>query len=278
MSNWTEETWNFNSLDLSTYAHGVSQVVEGFPSRRGANRGRGYRHGTQWRRKFYDQRVISLSMFVQDRDANDTDPGTAQARRAQLNENVDTIKKAFAPTRELKTLTRVLRMDAGLETRTAEAECVNVREFTKDNSGFYIVRLVADFLLPDPFFYGPSATQQTISALSTPTAITNDGTVDAGNASIVITGGAGGVTNPVLTNSTLGVNFTYTGTIGSSDAVTFDVTAGTATHDVSGDVTTSVTHSGDPLWMILQPGSNTLELTASSGAASVTVDYSPPYI
>jgi len=89
MSNWTEETWNFNSLDLSTYAHGVSQVVEGFPSRRGANRGRGYRHGTQWRRKFYDQRVISLSMFVQDRDANDTDPGTAQARRAQLNENID---------------------------------------------------------------------------------------------------------------------------------------------------------------------------------------------
>jgi hypothetical protein len=277
MTDWTEETWSFDGTTLNNYAYGVMSVGEGLPDRRGSNRTISYRHGDQWRRKWFEPRIISLSMFIQDHTTGDALPATDQLRREQFNDNLDALRQLFGKTRNQSDLVRTVRTSSGLETRTAQAEPTALREFIR-HPDLRLARFVVDFHLSDPFFYGGSATQQSISAKDTPTTVTNDGTAEATDWTIVITGGTGGAVNPVLTNTDLAVSFTYTGTIAVSDTVTFDTGAGTATHSGSGDVTTSVTHSGDRSWMVLNPGNNTLELTMTSGAGSVTFDYNPPFL
>jgi hypothetical protein len=276
MTNWTEEYWDYNGVSLNDYAFAVTAVDQGMPNRIGGNRVISYKQGSQFRRKFFAERVISLSILTQDRDSSDTVPASDQAGREQLNDNVDTLKALFSNTRELKTLTQRVRTSSGLVTRSAQAEPVNLRTFTRSQD-FKVVRFVVDFLIPGVYLFGNSAATQNIAAKDTPTSISNDGHADATNLTIVVTGGTGGAVNPVLTNSDLTISFTYTGTIALNDTVTFDVDAGTATHSASGDVTTSVTHAGDRSWMLLAPGAQDLELTMDSGAGSVTIDYSPPY-
>lgn len=278
MTDWTEETWSFGGTTLNNYAYGIEVVDEGLPAKRGANRQVSYRHGQQWRQKWYEARRISLGMFVQDRDTSDVRPATDQLQRAQLNDNIQTLRQLFGTTRSQSTIVRKVRLGGGLTDLTGLGEVVSLRTFLRNQDGFNIYRFVVDIEMADPFWYGDSATQQSISAKDTPTTITNDGTVDASYATIVITGGTGNAVNPVLTNTDLTVSFTYNGTINNTDTVTFDTQTGTATHSSSGDVTTSVTHSGDRAWMILAPGNNELELTMDSGAGSVTLDYNPPYV
>lgn len=278
MADWTEETWTFDSVSLNNYAYGVTVADDGgIPQKRGSNRQISYRHGSQFRRKFYDSRVVTLSMFAQDRDTADAIPATDQLSREQLNDNIEVLKALFGETREEGTLVHKIRTSTGLESRTATAEVSNLRSFDRNQDGLHVVRFSVDFFLSDPFFYGDAAGQQSISAKNTPTVITNGGHVDATELTIVITGGSGGAVNPVLANTDKTIQFTYIGTIANTDTVTFDIGAGTATHSDASDDTIQVTHAGDRAWMLLSPGNNTLELTMDSGAGSVTVDYSPPY-
>jgi hypothetical protein len=268
------EDFTVNGVSLMTYAYAIQTLVgrEQLPPRVGDNIRIPYRNGRIWKPKTYDQRMITLGMWIAGSRVDGTVPVN---QRAQFNDNLRVIKRLFAPLGRQLTMTRTLVFGTGFETHTGQGECSgdNVLVPTTIRLG----TMTVDITMADPWWYGA---QVAPTLTSTGATVTNAGDVEA--TSLVLTLN-GPLTNPRIRNNSVAptVDVRYSGTIGAGASVTLDCAAFTAIDNLSNSVIGNVSHVGSLRWMVLEPGANTLTLdnyvSGGVGAGSVTITYSPPY-
>lgn len=271
----TTEYWDVDGTPLNTMAKNIETLTGrgGIPELLGDNIQVPYKVGRIWRPKEPDSRTLTLAMWVIGCDNDGGYPTGDVAQHKLFNENWDGLKRLFFVRRRQLSVTKRWEMNSGMKVATALAEPAGTMEpsmFHRNGAKF-----VVDLLLADPFFYGPNVV--TNIPLSTPTVVNNDGHDYALKMSIRFNGP---LTNPVLTNSTpdLDVILSYNGIIAGGAYVDFDTDLFTAKTNLGASVLANVTHDGALSWMELQPGNNTLTLTASAGSGNASVTFKAPYV
>lgn len=268
------QRWRYKSVDLSTYAQLVRKVdgVDEMPALRGEDRIVPSITGRRFARKRMDEHRVTLALWVQALDADGL--RTAPTYERQLRANLDALYALFGD-RTPGALVRV--MPDGSE-RTATAEVVSVGQLEDDFAG-HAVGLTVDFLLADPCFYGAAVTEtQAIAASPTSFSITNAGSVATHRTLLTFTGP---ISNPRLANLTIDPGGAFyvecLVTVAGGTDLVIDTEAFTAANDGVNAIG-SVRHSGAFEFFRLEPGANSLRVTATSPGGSLDIDYSPPFI
>lgn len=268
------ERWRFRTVDLSTYAVLVRHVdgVDELAPLRGENRVVPAITGRRWARKRMDQKRLTLVVWVT--SANAAGGLTETTNQRQTRANLDALHALFGD-RTAGALVRV--MPDGSE-RTATAEVVAIGNL-EDGWAGEAIGLTVDFLLADPLFYGaPATATQVISASPTNVTLTNAGSTSTHRPVLTFTGP---VSNPRLANLSVDPGGAFyveaLVTVASAKQLVIDCGAWTATNDGVNAIG-SLRHSGAFEFFRLEPGANSLRVTASSPGGSLAIAYSPPYI
>ena len=268
------ERWRFTTVDLSTYAVLVRKVdgVDELPDLRGENRVVPAITGRRWARKRMDQKRLTLAVWVTSANAGGTLTEPTNAR--QVRANLDSLHALFSG-RTAGALVRV--MPDGSE-RTANAEVVAVGNIEDGYAG-EAIGLTVDFLLADPVFYGAAVNpSQAIAASPTNFNLTNPGSTSTHRPVLTFTGP---IANPRLINLTIDAGGSFyveaLVTVASAKLLVIDCGAFTAANDGVNAIG-SIRHSGAFEFFRLEPGANSLRVTATSPGGSLGIAYSPPYI
>lgn len=253
-------TWQFGTTDLtSAGAYNVIDLsdAQGLPPVRGDNAEIPMREGRPHLEKTFDQRILSLGMYLKGSSISD------------FESKLDTFKLLFGK-RARQYLTRAMN---GGATRRVYAE---VTKFDVSQEGNDFARIVVDFLLAEPFFRSTTQTNVLTSISTSPQTftITNAGTVEDRGAIITLTGP---LNYPKLTNITNGVWVGYNDVIGAGNAVVIDSSLFTCLLGAS-NALNKLVHSGDAYFFKLQPGSNSLSLETLTTGGSVRIQFYPPYL
>jgi hypothetical protein len=264
------DRWTFAGVDLSDYATMVRTLdaAEDFPGLRGDDLAVPNLPGRRWKPKLPDARRMGLALLITDQNASGglTEP-TAQ-RQAQAN--LDAIRTTFAKPGQYA-LVHVLPDGSS---RTALAEVADFRA-TEQRGGRQAFLAVVDFDLADPYFYGPDLVDLDRSIASSPTAfaLVNPGSV---RTSGVVLDFTGPISNPRFTNGTNGLYVECLVTVAAATHLIVDCKAFTAANDGLNAIG-SIRHSGDFRWMILEPGSNAISVSATSPGGTLTSTIDIPY-
>lgn len=256
-------TWTYDGVDLSTF--GSITMLDDYldlASRRGGNQTISNRHGTIHVPKFYDETEIAFGIAM--------NYGSA----ALLEQAFDDLKKLLSSRGE-KILANT-RADASV--RTALASCEGKIQPKRESYKF--ARVVVIFKLAQPFFFSSVLTEEDVVVDASPKTLVvdNEGTVEKCNPTITLTGP---LLNPSILNTTNGVRVTYTGTIASPRVVTIQEANKeiVATDDLGANVIGNLTHEGSEAYMVLEPGTNSLEIeddTHTTGGVGVA--FYAPYL
>jgi len=256
-------SWKFRGVALDTL--GIVTLVSDslmMPQKRSDNVTIPFRDGRVFVQKMFEQRSMSLGLEV------------SEASISALESKMDTVKALFGG-RSLGALEQTLE---DLSVRTALAEYTGDLNLTRVTP--VSVRMVLEFIMPDPFFRGDTlvSDEQVIDASPKTYTLTNTGTAVERNAKIILTGP---LENTVITNLINGCVLTYTGSISSPRVVTIESVNGqyVATNDLGANVIGNVTHSGDAALFVLDSGPNDLSVAdATHTTGTVTVEFYPPYL
>ena len=256
-------SWSYRGTDLDTL--GIVTLVSDslmMPKKRGGNILIPFRDGRLFVQKLFEERSMALGLEV------------VEDSISALEVKMDTVKALFGG-RSLGALVQTLE---DLSVRTIQAEYVGDLNLSRVSP--VSVKMVLDFVMPDPFFRGEVivSEQQTINESPKTYTITNTGSAVERNAKIKLTGP---LQNTVITNVTNGCVLTYTGTIASPRVVTIQTVNGqfVATDDLSANVIGNVTHSGDAALFVIDAGANSLSVVDSTATnGTVTVEFYPPYL
>jgi len=264
------DRWTFDGTDLSSYALILSGSpdTEDLPGLRGEDVAVPYLPGRRWAAKLPDSRRLSLAVLVTDQAVGGG--LSLPDGRQQFQANLDGLRQALAkPGR--RSLVHVLPDGSS---RTAQAECLGlqVADWFGAREG---VIAVAEFMLADPHFYGTALVDSARSIPSSPTAfsLTNAGS-DRTNR--IVLDFLGPIANPRFTNATNGLYVEALVTVASGKHLLIDAEHFTATNDGLNAIG-SVRHSGDFRWMILEPGANSISVTATSPGGSLTTTAQTPF-
>ena len=260
-------TWSFDGTDLSDF--GKITAIDGYldmPQRRGGNQIIPFQHGTMHAGKYYDERRLTFGITIN------------QPNAADLESTMDDLRKLIAP-RTQKTLS-LTREDASvLETQAIVDAPLQVARVTNT-----LARVIVEFVMPRPFFRLDTAIADNTTTINTsPKAmtVTNPGTIEEREPIITLTGP---LQNTTITNTTVGVSMTYTGTIAGGEVVTISTNSYgefTATSTAGGgtNVIGNISHNGAAALMVLDVGSNTLSVTDSTATTgTVKVSFHAPYL
>jgi len=192
----------------------------------------------------------------------------------QVRANLDALWAVFGD-RTAGALVRV--MPDGSE-RTATAEVVAVGSIEDGYAG-EALGLTVDFLLADPYFYGAAVNpSQAIAASPTNFTLTNAGSTSTHRQVLTFTGP---ISNPRLANLTIdaGAGFFVEAlvTVASAKLLVIDCGAWTALNDGVNAIG-SIRHSGAFEFFRLEPGANSLRVTATSPGGSLAIAYSPSFL
>ena len=254
------ENWTFNGFSLSERGKwDVETAIEGIgiPKFRGNDLRVPFQHGNRWIKKRFDSRKVVLSMWIKGAD------------RANLDENIDAFLTAIGNP-GLHTLVRTMRSG---ETRLAQAELCSEIHFVRKNPGY--AKFALELELPDPFFYALSKTTDVRAISSSPFTWTHLNVGSAPATSMVITM-EGPLSNPILRNRNNGIWIQYVGTIASGQSVVLDTKHFTCLQGED-NMISIVKHGGDAYWMILDAGSNSMELETDVIGGKITLSYYPAY-
>lgn len=257
--------WSFGGTALSTYGK-VTLINDSYdmPERRGENQLLPFRHGKRFVEKYFDERILTFGIAIN------------AASATTLESTLDDLRKKLSP-RTQQTLSWT-REDGTIRTALASVN----RPLEVDRSGSKIVLAIIEFVLPFPFFRLSTEianNETTINANPKAMTVTNPGTVEERDATIVLTGP---LLNTVITNSTNGCVLTYTGTIASPRVVTISISATgevVATDDLGANKIGNLTHSGASAMMVFDVGDNILSIadgTATTG--KVRVRFNAPFM
>ena len=136
---------------------------------------------------------------------------------------------------------------------------------------------VADFLLPDPWFYGPDVNQVVpIGASPTNFTFTHPGTVRGDRFVLDFTGP---ITNPRLTNNTTGVHVEVLTAVAAGQHLVVDGEQFTAANNGVNTIG-NVRHAGAVPWMVAEPGPNSMSVTGTGLGAgtSLAIVFRPPFV
>ena len=250
-------TFTYGGTALSSF--GKVTVVDEYldmPKRRGGNQVIPFHHGTVFVQKFFEERRISMGIAV------------ITASATALETAMDTMRALFTPLTQ-QTLSMTLT-DTTVRTALASVDdTINVHRISDK-----IAKVIVNFVLTEPFFRLSTAiTDNTTAINATPNAmtVTNPGTVDERNATIII---HGAFTSVAITNSTNSAVLTYTGAISTSETVTIGTLNGELYATLSTGSTNVVgncTHAGSATWLPLNVGANTLSIVNAGRDANSTV-------
>ena len=271
----TQETYTVDGTVLNTLAYNLSTLTGRVLTAdvRGENRQIPFRRGATWVPKEYGELTETWVMWVVGADVDGLVP--AAGVRAQFNQNLDSLKRLFGVRHRLLSLQKQVLLPSGLVTLSAEGECVGSLDPTVQAGGSRAV-FTADLNIPDGCWYGP-AEQDVID--SGGAVVTNPGSMLARKMTITLDGP---LSNPKLTNTTLGIDVRWEGDLAGGEQIVLDVDAFTAVRDGSENVVSEVVHNGSYYWCELVPGVNTFTLEnhngGAVGAGTATIDYEPPYL
>lgn len=258
-------TFSFGGTQLESFGN-VTKIDDylDMANRRGSNQQIPFRDGSIFVPKFYDQRVMAFGIAIHETSAT------------ALEATFETMKALFSP-RDEQTLSMTME-DASV--RTIQATVRGAMSVNKIAPNF--ARVVVEFECAKPYWrLSTNIADNTTTINASPKAmtVTNPGTVEERDPFIILTGP---LQNTVITNSTLGISLTYTGTIASPRVVTIRTNAYgeyVATDDLSTNVIGNVTHSGSSALMAFAPGNNTMSITdATATTGTVKIYFKAPYL
>jgi hypothetical protein len=283
-TNSSNEYWSANGVSLNQYAWMVSSWGPGrdFPPLRGNDVQFAYRPGKMFKPKYPDSRVVTLPMVVLGVDPATGQPdATDQIQR--LNTNWRALRSAlWTPYNQIPLLRQWKQYDpltgfSEIISATATAQIAGTAPLTM--TGRSRGETSIDFLLSDPFFYGPSLASYVINNNST--VIYNPGDdISAFTGFYIELNGP--LSNPILTNTTANpqVSFQLNMTIGAFDSVILDVGNYIATRSSDlVNVVGTISHSGARPWMVFKPGGNVITLSSSSPSmGNAIMSFQPSYV
>jgi hypothetical protein len=266
------EVWYWNGTALAEPYMNISTwggARYNLPTLRGQNYAVPYRAGQLTRGKYPDQRTLTLTMWV---DGTKTTTGlVAGDPRLAFNNYWQQLRQLFWTRNGGGSVQGQLERNWWLTqnasnqlvTATTMAEIAGSMDPTM-NSRLSAVASI-DFLLSDPYFYGNQRTQTITTSGGTITAY-GEGVVGEGFPSAVNSFTVQISKACTVTNTTLGLSFSYSGS--ASFPVTVDILRDTAVDNAGVNQVGNISHSGSKLWMALANGSNSI--TVSSGSAVFT--------
>ena len=234
--------------DISLNDLGVIEILDdyfGTPERRGNNITIPFRDGAVHVEKYYDERTWLIGITF------------SESSLLGMEHKMDEYRKIFASPLQ-KTL-KMVREDG--VTRTVQAEVrspINIdRPYNK------ATKTVLEFLFTEPYWRSDTSETSNTVMSSSPIAktVNNPANVRERNPSIVLTGP---LVNPTITNTTLGIALTYTGTIASPRVITIQIDSNgefVATDDLSANHIDKISHSGSPSLMEIEVGDNSFSFT-----------------
>jgi hypothetical protein len=262
------QTWEYDGVDLTTLAYNVRLLGAPLdvPNRRGDNVIVGGRSGRLYVPKQFDQRKVTLAMFV--RDTHPTSGGSGS--EAQLLANLDALRGLFARDGQ-----HTLKHTMGGVTRVAKAEVASAIEFQPRGPNLYA--FVVEFVLADPLWYGESSViigPHGVSFTPYNIGVNNHGTYKAEKVVITVTGE---MTNPRFTVGQIWVQ--YNGTVAGGETLIIDGGDWKAEKNEV-DATKDISHDGAIRWLELPVGISTLTVTGTVGSPTPTVkvEFTPAYI
>jgi hypothetical protein len=232
MTTTTAETLTVDGLILNTLAKNIETRTGRMhiPGLRTPNSQVPSRHGELWTKyKVYEPGTLTLSMWVLGCDDNGTVPGGSSARK-EFIKNRDSLIQYFTAQQSLRLLKQTMP-DGSV--RQAYGEVLAAIDFSAFNP--LDARFGVDFNLP--YVFWEDETLQTDVAIALASEGVNGGaatavpTWDGANAPIedLIIKIKGPAVNPKLIDVWSGHYFQWTGTLASTDTLTVDASAWTAT-------------------------------------------------
>lgn len=282
MANSTDEYLSVNGVSLQTLAFNVETWggdKEAPPPLRGDDITIPYAAGRMWTPRVVDSRTITLSMWVIGADSNGFAPSSG-TRRAEFEKNWKMLRSLLWTPDAQITLTKRFRPYGSTTVTTASAKAQYIGGLRPSMQGRERAMFTVDLLLSDPYFYG-SEIELDFAAGATTRTITPTILGDARTTDIDIDF-LGARSTPKLTNSSLGHSVTYDEGLAAGNIATLDVKGFDARWGATAPATSRrpgrVIHAGNPHWMTLAPGVQTLTLTGESGTGGASLRYRPAYI
>lgn len=282
------EWYDVNGVELATHGYMLSSVERGLPAKKGENVGSAIIHGQQWREKRLDVRNETWTIWITDNDPVTGSVATNEAgRRAQFNENYDTVFNLLNEMPELLTVTHV-RVDpenpSQYASRVAYGEIVSSISIS-DHRDLNYTEFSLDVLFPDPRWFSLTSISPSLSASFSGTAASvqclaeDVGTAPVTYMEITFTS-TSNLTNPRLTNETYPNSLSsigYNGTIPSGQSVVINTDALTLTKQGVNDIAKLYRAGARQSWFELFPMDNELTFSATSGTGIVSISYRKAY-
>lgn len=258
-------TWTFGGTDLATL--GKITVIDGYldmPQRRGGNQIIPFQHGTMHAGKYYDQRILTFGITINEADATD------------LEATMDELRQLIAP-RTQQTLELVRDDGKEMSVQAIVDAPLQINRITNT-----LARVVVEFTMPRPYFRLTTAIDDNTTTINTsPKAmtVTNPGTIEEREPVITLTGP---LSDTTITNTTVGVSMTYNGIIAGGEVVVISTNAYgeyTAVMDGVTNVIGNITHNGAAAFMVINPGDNTMSITDTTATTgTVQISFNAPYL
>ena len=270
----TPTYWDIDGTPLQTLAYNIETLGGdrlGVPLLRGSDLMIPGFPGETYMSKMVDARTITLAMWVVGADVNGNTSGD---EATNFMTNWTALRNLlWTPNRQV-VLTKRFYVAGTLVTASAKAQFVG--GLSPSMHGPAGAAFTVDFRLTNPYFYGP----QVFTNLTTGSQVVAvNGDDITRNIQFLINGQR---VNPKIRNSPLNVDVKYLGTLNTGDAVALDITAFSSMTTPSGLASYksvgSIVHTGDPSWLLLQPGNNTIVLSSDSGIGVVTMTHQAAYL
>lgn len=277
----TAEEYTADGAVLNTYAFNISTWTGrgGIPPVTGENLNVGQRPGAVWVPKEFGQREETWAMWALGCNEDGSFPAD-HSRRAQFNANMDKLRRIFGKRRSQIEVTRKLWLptDGGEELveQHALAECVSTLDPTT-MAGATRATFSATMRFADPFWYSDDIDY--VVTGETPDTVINPGSATAKK---IIATLVGPLTFPRIQVAETGSELRLNYVIPSGRTVTVNTDLFTVVDDLNVNLISTVTNSGTPFWIELDPGVSTVtvdnHMGGALGAGTVELTVSPPYL
>jgi len=278
MANTIDTYWDVDGVSLNTLARNI-ETDEGLmapPPLRGSNVVIPHRVGTQRVSKTVDERVLNLKMWVRATDDDGAYPAGRKAQRALYESNMRALRQLLWRSGEPIQLRKRFYVDGVLRTAVATAEFDGGMDPSKIGHG--LGKFTVDLRLADPYFYDEAYTTIALGAADVTTVVPGDGRTNK-----ILINAIGSRNSPIVNNRTLGVVTQFNQDIPAGASLQIDVEKYKALYTPPGGTQTTMNskalHTGDPSWMVLKPGPNTLRLTSTgAGLGAVNLQYKAAWL
>lgn len=276
----TDVYWEINGVPLQTYAYNVTTWggdLQAPPPLRGEDSTVPYRPGTIFHSRRPDGRELTFSMWVVGADVDGKVP-TSKTMRAEFEKNFKMLRNLFWNSGKQVTVTKRWKdYDTGT-VMSATGKAVYANGLAPSMTGTQRATFTVELYMSDPFFYGA---QQTVNFAATATSNQTFTVLGDFETTDILLTANGARNNFRFTNTTEGIYVNVNQNLAVANSILLDVNAFLATKNPTGtpsNVIGSVTNFGNPYWMVLRPGSQTISLTSSSGTGTGELKYRPRWI